>query len=123
MMITRDFTASVDSRGQAKINLRVNQPGYIWKVQSVTFALGQQASAPQAAAHINGVPLMPSVPIRRNILRGRLSRAMETVLNLPSSIVLGADDSITCAVMDAHSGDTFTASVYAERLPISAMSR
>lgn len=117
------FTARVNAQGQALVEITHSLHGLVWKVYQIGFGLGLLAPSPQIAAHVNGVPLASTVPMQPSVfaqITQQAPYAMEAFFVGPPYIVLSAGDKITCAVLAAKSGDTFTAAAYYEERTIQA---
>lgn len=115
MLQIQPFTATVNSSGQAVIQISHSLNGITWTVQQIGFGLGKNAVSPKVAAHVNGVPLAATVVMQPSVFAsiiGQAPYAMETFFVGPPYIDLQAGDSITCAVLGAAAGDTFTAAAY-----------
>ncbi len=111
------FTSRVNSSGQAIVQVQHNLHGLVWKVLQIGFALGISAPSPQVAAHINGLPLTATVPMQPSVFAsivGQAPYAMETFMVGPPYPELQSGDAITCAVLAAVAGDTFTVAAYVE---------
>lgn len=114
-MLIKPFTSAVNALGQSIIQVTHTLHNIEWVVYQIGFALGQQAGSPQVAAHVNGVPLAATVAMQLSVFASITEQApyaMETFFVGPPYIFLRAGDSITCAVLGATSGDTFTAAAY-----------
>lgn len=105
------FTAKVGSNGQATLSITHNLNGIIWQVFQIGFALGISSSFAQVGAHFNGIPLTAAVVMQPVTFTGFPYR-MESYFVGPPYIGLKAGDQIVCAVINAASGDTFTAGAY-----------
>lgn len=119
MQIT-PFIAQVNAQGQAILQVMHNLHGIQWKVYQIGFGLAKLAPSPQVAAHVNGVPLAATVAMQPSVFANIAQQApyaMESFFVGPPYIILHAGDSITCAVLGATSGDTFTAAAYYEERP------
>lgn len=109
--LIKPFTASVGSNGQATLDITHNLQGIIWQVYQIGFALGVTASFAQIGAHLNGIPLTAAVAMQPVAFTG-FPYKMESYFVGPPYVGLKAGDKITCAVINATSGDTFTAGAY-----------
>lgn len=119
-MLIKPFTAKVNASGQAVAVVTHSLHGLTWRVYQIGFGLGVLAPSPQVAAHVNGVPLAATVSMQPSVfasITGQAPYAMESFFNGPPYIDLEAGDSITCAVLGATSGDTFTAAAYITEAP------
>lgn len=117
-MLIKPFSAQVNAQGQALVRIRHDIHGLVWKVYQIGFGLGILAPAgPQIAAHVNGIPLAGSAFMEQSVfsqVTGEPVYAMESFYIGPPYIILSAGDTITCAVLNAITGDTFTAGAYIE---------
>jgi hypothetical protein len=114
-MIIKPFTGTVNASGQAIVIVEHNLHGIMWKIYQVGFGLGINAPLAQVAAHVNGIPLMSTVVMQQSAFAstpGQAPYAMESFMVGPPYIYLQAGDMITCAVINAVSGDTFTCGAY-----------
>ena len=117
MLLIKPFTATVNNSGQAVLQIGPSLQGITWTVQQIGFGLGKSAVSPKVAAHVNGVPLAATVVMQPSVfasILGQAPYAMETFFVGPPYIDLSAGDAITCAVLGATAGDTFTAAAYIE---------
>jgi len=118
-MIIKPFTAQVNSSGYALLAITHSLHGLVWKVYQIGFALGQQATAAQVAAHVNGIPLAATIPMQVSVFSKfptQAPYAMESFMVGPPYINLEAGDQIMVGVIGAISGDTFTAAAYVDEL-------
>jgi len=118
--LIKPFTAQVGSNGIATVSITQTNHGLAWVVYQIGFALGQQASSPQVAAHFNSQPLVASAPMQVSAFAAMPTAApyaMETFFYGPPYICLESGDQIVCAVTGANPGDTFTASAYVNEIP------
>jgi hypothetical protein len=114
-MLVKPFTAGVNASGQATLDITHGLHGLTWRIYQLGFALGQNASGPQIAAHFNGVPLTPTIVMQPSVfgsIPGSAPYSMESFMVGPPYIDLEAGDKITCGVLGAVPGDTFTAAAY-----------
>jgi hypothetical protein len=121
-MYVTPFVATVNASGQAVVEVGHSLSSVVWKVYQIGFALGQAAPSPQVAAHFNGVPLAASATMQTSVFAdivGQAPYAMENFMFGPPYLYLNSGDQITCAVLGANSGDTFTAAVYYDLLDAS----
>lgn len=109
--LIKPFTAVVGSNGQANVTIEHQIHGLIWQIFQIGFALGQTASFPQVGAHMNGIPLTPTV-IMQPVMFAGVPYAMETYIVGPPYVGLKAGDTIVCSVLGATAGDIFTAGAY-----------
>lgn len=119
-MLIKPFTAQVNASGQAVVQISHSLHGLSWRVYQIGMALGKTATGPQAAAHVNGVPLAATIVMQPSVFAsivGQAPYAMESFFNGPPYIDLEAGDVITCAVLGAVSGDIFTAAAYISEQP------
>lgn len=122
-MLIKPFTGPVNSSGQGIVTIGHSLHGLVWKIYQIGFALGIAAPSPQIAAHVNGVPLAPTVTMQPSVfanIAGQAPYAMESFFVGPPYLVLSAGDLCTCAVLGATAGDVFTAAAYIEERPVSA---
>jgi hypothetical protein len=117
-MLIKPFTAPVNAQGQAIVRIRHDLHGLVWKVYQIGFGLGiLNNNPPQVAAHVNGIPLAGSAFMQQSVfasITGEPTYAMESFFVGPPYILLSSGDTITCAVLGATSGDSFTAGAYVE---------
>lgn len=114
-MLIKPFTAVVASNGIATVTVTHNLHGLVWKVYQLGLALGQNNVNAQAAAHVNGIPLAPTVPMQPSAFSavpGNAPYAMESTFIGPPYIPLSAGDQIVIAVINANSGDMLTVGAY-----------
>jgi hypothetical protein len=114
-MILKPFTGTVNAAGQGLVTIEHNLHGIMWKIYQVGFGLGKTALTAQVAAHVNGIPLMSTVVMQQSAfasITGQAPYAMESFMVGPPYIYLQAGDMITCAVINAVSGDVFTCGAY-----------
>lgn len=109
--LIKPFTVTVGSNGQAQVDIAHNINGLIWQVFQIGFALGITSSFAQVGAHLNGIPLTAAVVMQPVTFSG-FPYKMESYFVGPPYVGLRAGDKITCAVINATSGDTFTAGAY-----------
>jgi hypothetical protein len=124
--LIKPFTAKVASTGIAIVTISMSIHGLAWVVYQIGFGLGEVASSPQIAAHVNGTPLAATVTMQPSAfasIKGQAPYAMESFFVGPPYITLEAGDSITCAVTGATSGDTFTAAAYVNEIVSPAATR
>lgn len=124
--LIKPFTAVVGSNGIAVVNITMSIHGLAWVVYQIGFALGQLATAPQVAAHVNSQPLAATVTMQLSAFASipqQPAYAMESFFVGPPYITLEAGDSITCAVTGAVPGDTFTAAAYVNEILSPAVQR
>lgn len=113
--LIKPFQGQVQSNGIAVVTISQNNQGLSWIVYQIGFALGQQAPAPQVAAHYNSIPLVASVAMQLSAFASiptAAPYAMETFFYGPPYVNLNAGDQLVCAVIGANSGDQFTIGVY-----------
>lgn len=118
-MLIKPFQATVNASGQAVVAVTHGIHGLVWKVYQLGFALGQVALIAQTAAHINGIPLAGNVVMQQSVFSqlatlGQAPYAMESFMVGPPYPILSAGDMITCGVINAVAGDTFTVGAYIE---------
>lgn len=116
-MLIKPFTATVNASGQAVAVVSHGLHGLVWKVYQLGFALSQVAVFAQTAAHVNGIPLASNVVMQQSVFSqlaalGQAPYAMESFMVGPPYIILSAGDQITCGVINAVAGDTFTVGAY-----------
>ncbi len=114
------------SNGIAIAIITQTSHGLAWVVYQIGFGLGQQASSPQVAAHLNGQPLVASAPMQLSAFAsvpGAAPYAMETFFYGPPYVTLESGDSITCAVTGANPGDIFTAAAFVNEIMSPAQAR
>jgi hypothetical protein len=124
--LIKPFTAAVGSNGIATAIISQSNHGLAWTVYQIGFGLGQLAPSPQVAAHINGVPLVASAPMQQSAFAsvpGAAPYAMETFFYGPPYVTLESGDQITCAVVGATPGDTFTVAAYVNEIQSPASAR
>jgi hypothetical protein len=124
--LIKPFTAKVAATGIATAVISQNSHGLAWIVYQIGFALAQQAPSPSVAAHVNGVPLVSSAPMQISAfasIAGAAPYAMETFFYGPPYVTLEPGDQITCAVVGANSGDTFTVAAYVNEIVSPATQR
>ena len=122
--LIKTFTAPVNSSGIASVQITQSNHGLAWQVFQIGFALGQVATSPEIAAHFNGVPLVSSAAMQASVfanIPGAAPYAMEMFFYGPPYLVLESGDAITCAVMGANQGDTFTVAAYVQEIASPAM--
>jgi len=118
--LIKPFTAAVGSNGIATLAITQSLHGLCWVVYQIGFALGQNASSPQVAAHFNSQPLVASAAMQVSAFAQvptDAPYAMETFFYGPPYVVLESGDQIVCAVIGATPGDTFTAGAYVNEIP------
>lgn len=118
-LLIKPFTAKVNAAGQALVNITHSLHGLSWIVYQIGFALGVNASSPQVAAHVNGIPLTSTTIMQISAFSaivGQAPYAMETFFVGPPYINLEAGDTIACAVVGATPNDTFTAGAYVNEI-------
>lgn len=114
-LLIKPFTATVGSDGYASVTVEHNLHGLVWKVYQIGCALGIVNVNAQAAAHVNGIPLAPTIPMQPTAFSqivGAAPYAMESTFNGPPYIPLSAGDQIVVAVVNATATDTFTVGAY-----------
>lgn len=118
-MLIKPFTATVNGSGQAVAIVTHGIHGLVWKVYQLGFALSQVSQLAQTAAHINGIPLASNVVMQQSVFAqlaalGQAPYAMESFMVGPPYPILSAGDQLTCGVINAKPGDTFTVGAYIE---------
>jgi hypothetical protein len=124
--LIKPFTGAVGANGIAIVVVSMSIHGLAWVVYQIGFGLGQLATAPQVAAHVNGMPLAATVQMQVSAfasVTGQPAYAMESFFVGPPYITLESGDSITCAVTGATSGDTFTVAAYVNEIVSPAILR
>lgn len=114
-MLIKAFQSKVPASGGTLLQVRHDLHGRVWKVYQLGFALGVVALQAQVAAHVNGIPLAATVSMQLSVfstLTGDTPYAMESFMVGPPYIILQAGEYITCGVINATSGDTFTVGAY-----------
>jgi hypothetical protein len=114
-MLIKPFQVAVSAQGMALLQVRHDLHGLVWKVYQMGFALGQVALQAQVAAHVNGIPLAATVTMQLSVfakLTGDTPYAMESFMVGPPYIILQAGEYITCGVINATPGDTFSVGAY-----------
>lgn len=124
-MLIKPFMTAVNSNGQAIITVEQNIHGLQWKVFQVGFALGKVSQTAQVAAHVNGIPLAPSILMQPSVFgplsgSGSPPYAMEAFMVGPPYIILQPGDQMVCGVINAVAGDIFTIGAYVEEHQASA---
>jgi hypothetical protein len=118
-MLIKPFAGTVNSSGQAVVQVGHTIHGLIWKVYQLGFALGQVAVFAQTAAHINGIPLASNVVMQQSVFAslaslGQAPYAMESFMVGPPYPNLSAGDMISCGLINGTAGDTFTVGAYVD---------
>ena len=111
MSLIKPFTATVAGNGSATAVITMSLNGLIWQVFQIGFALNETALTAQVGAHMNGIPLTSSV-LMQPVLFSGFPYKMESFFVGPPYVGLKAGDMITCSVISATPGDTFTAGAY-----------
>jgi hypothetical protein len=119
--VIKPFTAPVSATGIGVLSVGHNLHGLVWKVYQIGFGLGVAAPSPQVAAHVNGIPLTATVSMQPSAFASAPAGqqppyAMESYFVGPPYINLAAGDVLTCIVLGAQPGDTFTAGAFVDEL-------
>jgi hypothetical protein len=117
--LIKPFTATVGQDGIAIVQVGQNIHGLTWVVYQIGFGLGIQAASPQVAAHLQGQPLVASAPMQVSAfaqIPTQSPYAMESFFYGPPYVSLEAGENITCAVIAATPGDTFTVAAYVNEM-------
>lgn len=103
--------AKVDDTGKATVEITHSLNGLVWKIFQIGFGLNISAFNAQVGAHFNGVPLTSAVQMQPVSFPG-VPYAMESYFVGPPYVILRAGDKLVCSVINATSGDVFTAGAY-----------
>lgn len=109
-------TATVDGTGKATVEITHSLRGLVWKIFQIGFGLNKSAFNAQVGGHFNGIPLTSSVQMQPVSFPG-VPYAMESYFVGPPYVILRAGDKLVCSVINATSGDVFTAGAYYSEEP------
>lgn len=121
-MLIKPFTATVNAGGMAVAVITHSLSGLYWKVYQVGIGLGKLSVSAQVAAHVNGVPLTPTIQLQPSVfanLPGQAPYAMESFMVGPPYINLSSGDQMVVGIQGATAGDLFTVAAYIDELDIS----
>lgn len=118
-MLIKPFTSKVNASGIAELDVTHSLAGMVWVVYQVGFALNLNAGSPQVAAQVNGMPLGATIAMQPSAFTGIPGFASYGMLSFmvgPPYTFLNSGDKLSCAVLGATSGDTFTAGAFIDEL-------